>query len=140
MNAYLLERKSPHHYPLAIKKARQIRPFRWELIQKLIGGSVYRRKQQNNRSLPDEGRFNLSLGHFPVSMPTRSHCKVHMQRVDTQYVCSVCHIRMCPAPCFQRFHTLENYFYDDKDCSDADVVSGTVRGRPRKRARGCLSL
>ena len=63
-----------------------------------------------------------------------------VRSVDTQYACSVCHIRMCPAPCFQRFHTLENYFYDDEDRGDADVVRGTRRGRPRNRARGCLSL
>jgi len=78
MNAYLLERKSPHHNPPTTQKARQMLPFCQELIEKLIGGRVYRRKQQNNPPLPDEGRFNLSLGHFPVSMPTRSHCKVHM--------------------------------------------------------------
>ena len=140
MNAYLLERKSPHHNPPAAQKARLMLPFRRELITKVIGGLVYRRQQQSNQSLPDERRFDLSLGHFPVLMPTRSHCKVHMQRVDTQYACSVCYIRMCPAPCFQRFHTLEDYYYDDEDRGDADVVRGTVRGRPRKRARGRLSV
>lgn len=140
MNAYHLQRRSPHHNPPATQKAQRMLPFRQELIKKLIGGRVYRRKQQNNRSLPDEGRFNFSLGHFLVSMPTRSYCKVHMQRVDTQYACSVCYIGMCPAPCFERFHTLENYYYDDKDHGDADVVRGTVRTRPRKRARGRLSI
>ena len=70
MNAYLLERKSPHHNPPATQKARLMLPFCRELIKKLIGGRFYRRKQQNNpQSLPDEG-FNLSLGHFPVTMPT----------------------------------------------------------------------
>lgn len=77
-----------------------------ELIKKLIGGQVYRKRQNSNNSLPPEGRFNLSLGHFPVLLPARSHCKVHMQRVDTQYACSVCYITMCPYPSFERFHTL----------------------------------
>ena len=140
MNAYILQRKSPRRNPPATQKARLMLPFRRELITKLIGGRVYRRQQQSNQCLPDERRFDLSLGHFPVLMPTRSHCKVHMQHVDTQYACSVCYIRMCPAPCFQRFHTLENYYYDDEDRGDADGVWGTVRGRTRKRARGRLSV
>jgi len=77
--------------------------FRLELVEKLIGGRVYRKRQQQNQPQPgaEEKRFNLQLGHFPVILPSRSHCKVHMQRVDTAYACSVCNVRMCPAPCFQ---------------------------------------
>ena len=45
--------------------------------------------------------------------------QIPLQHLDTKYACSVCHIRMCPAPYFQTFHTLENYC-DNKDHLDAD--------------------
>ena len=70
MNAYILERKNPHHNPPATQKARQMLPFRQELVNNLIGGRVYRKRQNSSQSLPAEGRFNLSLGHFPVLLPT----------------------------------------------------------------------
>ena len=115
--------------------------FRRELIDKLIGGRVDRKRTlENQPPAAGEKRFNLQLGHFPVLLPSRSHCKVHMQRVDTAYASSVCNIRICPAPCFQRFHTLENYYFDDPDRQESDVVRESLRGRPRKRERGCLSV
>ena len=114
MDAFLLERKSPHHNPPVTTKSRRMLVFRRELVDKLIGGRVYRKRTlENQPPAAGEKRFNLQLGNFPVLLPSRSHCKVHMQRVDTAYACSVCNIRMCPAPCFQRFHTLENYYFDD---------------------------
>lgn len=89
MNAYILERKNPHHNPPATQKAHRMLPSRQELISNIIGGRVYRKRQNSTQSLPAERRLNLSLGHFKVLIPTSSHCKLHMQRVDTQYVCSV---------------------------------------------------
>ena len=46
MNAYLLERKSPHHNPPVTQKARLMLPFRRELITKLIGGHVEKATEQ----------------------------------------------------------------------------------------------
>ncbi|KAJ7365810.1 PiggyBac transposable element-derived 4 [Desmophyllum pertusum] len=40
-------------------------------------------------------------------------CKVHIQRVDTCYECGICHVSMCPAPCFQIYHTLHGHLFDD---------------------------
>jgi len=144
MDAFLLERKIPHHNPSVTTKSRNMLVFRRELTDKPIGGRVYRKRTlENQPPAAGEKRSNLQLGHFPVLLQSRSHCKVHMQRVDTAYACSVCNIWMCPVPRFQRFYTLENYSFDDptrNDRQETDVVSGNLRGRPRKWARGRLSV
>jgi len=62
--AFLLERKSLHHNPPETQKAQWMFPFCCELINKQVWGLVYQRKQHNNQSLPNEGRFKLSLGTF----------------------------------------------------------------------------
>ena len=77
MDAFLLERKSPHHNPPVTTKSHRMLVFRRELIDKLIGRRVYRKITLENQSTAaGEKRFNLQLGHFPVLIPSRSHCKV----------------------------------------------------------------
>ena len=44
----------------------------------------------------------------------RSTCNVRIQEeVKATYTCAVCGVRMCPEPCFQRYHTLREYCFDD---------------------------
>ena len=61
-----------------------------------------------------EIRFNQDHFHYCVNNDTRSTCKVHIQRVKTIYSCAICGVRMCLEPCFQRYHTMQDYYYDDK--------------------------
>jgi len=41
--------------------------------------------------------FNQNHLHYPISNNSRLTCKVHIQRVDTQYSCAICGVRMCHA-------------------------------------------
>ena len=59
-------------------------------------------------------RFELLQFQHPVATDTHRNCKIHIQRVETVYECSVCQVRMCPGPCFERYHTLHSYLFDDQ--------------------------
>ncbi|XP_015748429.1 PREDICTED: piggyBac transposable element-derived protein 4-like [Acropora digitifera] len=78
--------------------------------------------------------FNCDHFHYPVSKDTRSTSKVHIQNVKTIYSCAICDVRMCPEPCFQRYHTLQHYYYDDES-QDGPHRLKEARGRPYQRGR-----
>ncbi len=50
--------------------------------------------------------------HFPMWCK-RGYCKVHNQPKYTNSCCKFCKVRMCWDICYERFHSLENYGYDD---------------------------
>ena len=91
------------------------RVFFLGLIDELIGGRSYTgiRGRPSMERPPAEARFNRQLDHAPVKLATQSKCPVNMRRVDTLYACSVCNVRMCPFPCFGRYHYKVEYGYDD---------------------------
>ena len=130
----------------------KIRPFLASLLPRFT--AVYALSQ--NLSLDEtlikfKGRVQfrqflpLTLGlsrtqfHYPVETETRRDCKVHIQRVGTSYQCGICHVNMCPYPCFQRYHTLRDYLFDDPSRDDPKRLkdgNGRPRagpGRPRQR-------
>ena len=129
-NAHILHTKSPDHASITSLK------FRKSVIHALIGGKCFRRDTglvPIPVAIPDI-RFNRDHFHHLISHGTRSTCKVHIQEVKTVYTCAICGVRMCPEPCFKRYHTLENYYFDD------DSYSGPRRlkeggGRPFQRGR-----
>ena len=113
--------------------------FRLNLIKELHGGRSYR-KISASPAATQKCRLNLSLGHFPQKVEKRCACKVHVQRVLTCYKCGLCDVYMCPATCFERYHTLQHYLLSDEECSNAaprlkPVGAGRPHsmGRPRKR-------
>ena len=108
-NAHILHCKSPDHASIASLE------FRKSVIKALVQGKCFRRDTglpQILVPIPDI-RFNRDHFHHLVSQETRSTCKVHIQEVKTMYSCAACGVRMCPEPCFRRYHTLSNYYYDD---------------------------
>ena len=74
-------------------------------------------------------RFNREHFHYPVKTATHRNCKVHIQRVKTVYECGICQV-MCPAPCFECYHTLQQYLFDDPERNGAKRLND-VHGRPR---------
>lgn len=106
LNAYIVYTSVPKN------KNVKLRDFREALCTSLIGGRNYR-KGGHVAILDDHQRFNRNLNHAPIKMATSSTCKVHAERVDTIYTCAVCNIRMCPDPCFARFHYMDKFVYHD---------------------------
>ena len=62
-------------------------------------------------AIPDI-RFNSDHFHNVISHGTRSTCKVHIQELKTTYTCAICGLKMCPEPCFLRYHTLQDNYFD----------------------------
>ena len=92
----------------------KLRDFRESLSTALINGRSYR-KAMCPAPQDNVKRFNRDLTHAPKKMDTSSTCKVHIQRVDTIFICSVCEVRMCPDPCFGRYHYQQKFAYDDPE-------------------------
>jgi len=128
-NAHILERKSLVH------TTRNSLEFRRSLISELIQHKSFRKDARSPQTPIPQIRFNQDHFHHLVSHSTRSTCKVHLQRVDTIYSCSVCGVRMCPEPCFRRYHTLRNFHFNDEDREGPRRLK-EGRGRPRTRGRG----
>ena len=104
--------------------------FKELLVEELIEGNSFRRDTLS-RNVPEHApdvRFNRE--HYPVKTSTHRNCKVHIQRVETVYECAICQVRMCPAPCFERYHTLQQYLFDDPERNGAKRLKD-VHGRPR---------
>lgn len=113
--------------------------FRLDIIRGLHGRRTYR---HDLPQVPTDPLFrrNLNLGHFPVKAKKRCACKVHIQRVLTPYMCGLCDTYMCPAPCFERYHTMDQYLFNDEECSQGPprlkpqgAGRPLGRGRPRQR-------
>lgn len=129
-NAHILHTKSQNHASL---RALQ---FRKELVSTLVQGKCFRRDTgfvETPVAIPDI-RFNRDHFHYPVSNETRLTCKVHIQKVKTIYSCAICGVRMCPEPCFQRYHTLRDFYYDDESRNGPRRLK-EGRGRPYQRGR-----
>ena len=106
--------------------------FKELLVEQLIGGNSFR-WDTLSRNVPEhipDVRFNREHFHYPVKTATHRNCKVHIQRVETVYECGICQVRMCPAPCFERYHTLQQYLFDDPERNGAKRLED-VHGRPR---------
>lgn len=100
-NAHILHCKSPNHASISSLD------FRKSVLKALVEGKCFRRDtglHQISVAIPHI-RFNRDHFHHLISHDTRSTCWVHIQEVKTIYTCAVCGIRMCPEPCFQRYHT-----------------------------------
>ena len=129
-NAHILNTKFPNH---SSKRALE---FREELVSALVRGKCFQKDTgfvQAPVAIPDI-RFNRDHFHYPVINDTRSTCKVHLQKVKTIYSCAIFGVRMCPVPCFERYHTLQNYVYDDES-RDGPRPLKEGRGRPYQRGR-----
>ena len=128
LNAHIMYKRAGHgNVTLAA--------FKEKLVEQLIAGNSFRRDTANNLSaiaaqLPDI-RFNRVQFHHPVKTDTHKKCKVHIQRVETVYECTVCQVRMCPAPCSERYHTLQEYLFDDPERNNSAKRLKDVTGRPR---------
>ncbi|KAI0218647.1 PiggyBac transposable element-derived protein 5 [Lamellibrachia satsuma] len=98
------------------------------LIDGLVAGRTFTQKRHTPSALPSaDVRFNRTLEHAPIKHETQSKCAVHTKRVDTLYACGVCKVRMCPVPCFHRYHYMTEYAYDDPH------KVGSAPARKRKR-------
>lgn len=115
--------------------------FKEKLVQQLIGGHCFRQDDLElaRSGILEDTRLSRTQFHYPVETETRRDCKVHIQRVGTSYQCGICHVKMCPYPCFQRYHTLRDYLFDDpsrdgpKRLKDGNGRPRAGPGRPRQR-------
>ena len=98
-----------------------------KLIDGLIGGRTFTQKRCASNVPAGDVRSNRMLEHAPVKHDKPSKCAVHTRRVDTMYACGVCKVRMCPVPCFHRYHYMHEYAYDDPQ------KAGAMLARKRKR-------
>ena len=89
------------------------RDFTLKIIDGLIGGRTYTHKSAPTHGLSPDCRTNRDLDHAPLKLNTQSRCHVHLNRVDTLFVCGACNVRMCPYPCFQRYHFMSEYKFND---------------------------
>ena len=129
-NAHVLHTKSQNHVSL---RALQ---FRKELVSALVQGKCFQRDTEfvPTRVAIPYIRFNRDHFHYPVSNDTRSPFKVHIQKVKTICSCAICGVRLCPEPCFQRYHTMQDYYHDDES-RDGPRWLKEARGRPYQRGR-----
>ena len=100
LNAHIMHQGDGHH-------SVSLGDFKELLVEQLIGGNSFRRDTLSPnvpQHVPDV-HFNGEHFHYPVKAATHRNCKVHFQRVETVYECGICQVRMCPAPCFERYHT-----------------------------------
>lgn len=122
------------------KELSSMMEFQLDVIKGLHGGRTYRNGSQQAPPGPIS-RMNLGLGHFPVKAEKRHQCKVHVQRALTSYKCGLCDTYMCPAPCFERYHTMDVYLFSDEECSigaprlKPQPGRPLAQGRPRQRRR-----
>jgi len=109
------------------KKVSQLKFF-GGLIDGLISGRTFVLKRHMPTAPPSaDVRFNRALEHAPMKHETQSKCAVHTHRVDTLYACGVCKVRMCPVPCFHRYHYMQEYAFIDPSKASA------APARKRKR-------
>lgn len=108
-NAHILHTKSPDHASITSLE------FRKSLIKALVEGKCFRRDTglyPIPATIPHI-RFNSDHFHNLIIHGTRSTCKVHIQQLKASYTCAICGVKMCPEPCFLRYHTLQDYYFDE---------------------------
>ncbi|EFN82711.1 PiggyBac transposable element-derived protein 4, partial [Harpegnathos saltator] len=75
---------------------------------------------KGGRSHSDDLPFRLTERHFPTSCVTnenRKHssrrrcavCTKNNRRSDSRYECKKCNVGLCIEPCFEIYHTIQNY-------------------------------
>ena len=123
VQAFLLHRELHHDSKMTQHD------FFLKLIDGLVGGRTYLARCGRPSAEPrvQDARFNRQLEHAPVKLATSSKCAVHTRRVDTLFACSACNVRMCPYPCFHRYHYMVEYGYVDP------TKAGAAPARKRKR-------
>ena len=123
VQAFLLHRELHHDSKMTQHD------FFLKLIDGLVGGHTYLARCGRPSAEPrvQDARFNRQLEHAPVKLATSSKCAVHTRRVDTLFACSACNVRMCPYPCFHRYHYMVEYGYVDP------TKAGAAPARKRKR-------
>ena len=129
-NAHILQTKSQNHASTTSLE------FRKKVISQLVEGKSFRKDTglvQAPVVIPDI-RFDRDHFHHLISNDTRSTCKVHVQNVKTIYSCAICGVRMCVEPCFLRYHTMQNYYFDDDACDGPRRLKEGI-GRPFQRGR-----
>ena len=127
-NAHILENKS------LIRITRNGLQFRISLIDELTQRQGFWRDARSPQTPIPQIRFKQNHFHHLVSHNTRSKCKFHQQRVGTEFSCAVCGVQICQEPCFQRYHTLRDYHYNDEEKEGPRRLK-EGRGRPRSRGR-----
>ena len=126
-NAQVLMAKSFRNAPKMLQ-------FKKAVVEQLVNGRTFRLTEQNPEPAVPIPHFHFNRNHFhyPISNNSRLACKVRIQRVDTQYSCAICGVRMCPDPCFMRYHTMVDYYLNDVSRQGPRRLS-EARGRPRAR-------
>ena len=78
--------------------------FRRNVVKELVNGKTFWLTEGNQVPAAPilQFRFNREYFHYPIADNRRLACKVHIQRVDTNYSCAVRGVSMCPHPCFYR--------------------------------------
>ena len=124
-NAQILMAKSFRDAPkmLQLRKA---------VLEQLVDGKTFRLTDRNPESTAPIPHFHLNQDyfHYPISNSNRLACKVHIQRVDTQYSCAVCGVHTCPDPCFMRYHTMVDNHFNHKSRLGIRRLA-EPHGRPR---------
>ncbi|PFX34730.1 PiggyBac transposable element-derived protein 1 [Stylophora pistillata] len=118
----------------SFRNAPKMLQFRKAVVEQLVDDRTFRltdRDPEPAAPIP-HFRFNRDYFYHPISNGNRLACKVHIQRVDTQYSCAVCGVHMCPDPCFMRYHTMVDYHFNDESRQGPRRLA-EPRGRPRTR-------
>ena len=108
--------------------------FRKAVVEQPVDGRTFQLTDRNPEPAAPIPHFcfNRDQFHGPISNGNRLACKVHIQRVDTQFSCAVCGVRMCPDPCFMRYHTMVEYHFNDESRQGPRRLA-EPRGRTRTR-------
>ncbi|RXN28339.1 piggyBac transposable element-derived 4-like protein [Labeo rohita] len=98
--------------------------FRQNLVRQLVEEHHSPRKPSAGGRPPAYNPLRLTARHFPSEIPatvqqgknTRRHCKVCLttkkcpqKRQKTRFMCKPCNTALCPAECFEQYHTLANF-------------------------------
>lgn len=98
--------------------------FRLAVIRQLIGKfHVAKTKPKGGRPSSEEMPLRLSERHFPTIVPPTDKkknaarvCRVcsnkkqgPKKRKESRYMCKSCDVGLCIVPCFEKYHTEQNY-------------------------------
>lgn len=99
--------------------------FRMQLIENLVKNNYEIKLIHKNLGKNPGSVLRLSGRHFPSTVPPternpkpRRRCVVcansfgedgKRKRIESRYICKICNVGLCASPCFERYHTLENY-------------------------------
>ena len=87
--------------------------FRKNVIKELVNEKIFRLTERNPEPAAPipQFRFNRENFHYPIARDNLLACKVHVQRVDTQYSCEI--LWGPYVSCFRRYHTMADYLFGD---------------------------